>query len=428
MLRKSVFPLILLLCVGIIIPLQQAAAEERLYEIAFVKPIFTATAYQQNGFYKFFRNFVNVPATTFVTHDLHLLDTHLVDEWGWSSGFNHFIHSPKLKDWGIVLGSNAVIISDLDVHEGILFRSNGENRYEAVVVGFSEYVTAKQYSEYRSFVEKGGKLVLLDANFFLAEVAYNKETKMLKLVKGHGWSFDGKIAKRDEFRRWPKENAEWLGSNYFPLGRFEVKFKGAMADTKHPISVALRTKFGANVFKDYVRHEENGVLNPKAKIIAHWSADLQEGKIAAYELRHGKGIVFHTGIFGDNMIASDEPFQFLVLSMIRYEVPQKKLKISRVNLSNDCEFQNAFIELRNYADEQLDVSDWKIVAGERIFNRVLHGMIIPPKSSIFIEALDDSLSMTDLLILDEKGSIHHDPVLGTEELSADKEPMMFLPC
>ncbi len=408
-------------------PFQQAAAEERSYEIAFVKPIFTATAYQQNGFYKFFRNFASVPASTFVTHDLHFLDVPLVDEWGWSSGFNYFIHSPKLKEWGIVLGSNAAIISDLDVHEGILFKSDGEKRYKTIVVGFSEYVTARQYSEYRRFVEKGGKLVLLDANFFLVEVDFSKETRTLKLVKGHGWSFNGKVAKKDEFRRWAKENVQWLGSNYLPLGRLEVKFKGAMADTKHPISVALRTKFGANVFKDYVRHEENVLLNSKGKIIVYWSADLQEGKIAAYELRHGKGIVFHTGIFGDNIIASDEAFQFLVLSMIKYEVPQKKVKVNMVKLSYAYEFQRTFIELRNYTDEHLDVSDWRIVAGESVLYRLSSGMIIPPKSSIFVDASDDSISDKDFLILDGKGSILHDLALEAEEISVDRE-LMFFPC
>ena len=421
--RRSALCILLLLSLSVL-PLQEVRAEQREYEIAFVKPIFTATAYQTNGFYKFFRIFHDISASTYVTHNLHLLEVPIVDDWGWSSGLNWFIHSPKIREFGISLGSNAIVINDIDVHNGILFKSDGRIRYKTVVVGFSEYVTAEQYSEYRRFVEEGGKLVLLDANYFLAEVAYNKDANTLRLVKGHGWSFDGKKANKDVFRRWPKQNAEWTGSNYFPLRRLDVDYNGAMANNSHPISVALRLRFGTYVFKDYVRHEENVVVNPRARIIALWSTHKEDGRVAAYELRHKKGIVFHTGIFGDNIITYDEAFQLMFVNMINYERPLKKLKVKVVHTSLGYDDYRAFLEVSNFSNEQLDVLGWKVVAGQRLLFTPKQGIVIPPRASKLIDMSEHVTPhdpiLKDLLIFDSRWSMHHNLPFEEEQF---KEPL-----
>ena len=415
-LNTSAICMVLLLFLSAL-PLE-AKAEAQGYEIAFVKPVFTATAYQTEGFYKFFRAFQNIPASTYVTHNLNLLEVPVVDSWEWSSGLNWFIHSTKLREWGIFLGSNAIVISDIDVHRGILFRNDGGIRYKTVVVGFSEYVTAKEYSEYRRFVEEGGKLVLLDANYFLAEVAYNERTNTLRLVRGHDWSFDGKMAKKDVFRRWPYENAEWTGSNYAPL-RIDIHYQGALANTSHPISIALRLGFGAKVFKDYIGHEENVVSNPNARVIAQWSTNKQDGKVAAYDLRYGKGIVFHTGIFGDNIITHDEAFQMMFASMINYERPMNKLRARIVHAYADYADYKVFLELTNFATEDLDVSDWKVIAREGLL--FTHQKVIVPARGVKLIYLGDHVFpydplLNELMIFDRKWSLHYEPSFDGESL------------
>jgi hypothetical protein len=55
---------------------------------------------------------------------------------------------------------------------GALLDENGTRRFDAVILGFTEYVTAQEYSAYKHFVADGGRLIFMDATNFLAEVKF----------------------------------------------------------------------------------------------------------------------------------------------------------------------------------------------------------------------------------------------------------------
>ena len=150
--------------------------------IAFVNPIFTTTAYQKNGFYDFYKlHSKNLSSTTYIRSDLSLLNVTTVNGWGAGSGRFGFIQTFEQKRY---LATASPILTDIDINNGLLFSKNGSRMYDSVVVGFSEYVTAKEYQEYLRFVAMGGTLIFLNACNFLAQVQYNPSTGNLALVSG----------------------------------------------------------------------------------------------------------------------------------------------------------------------------------------------------------------------------------------------------
>ena len=86
--------------------------------------------------------------------------------------------------------------------EGSLFNQDGSSRFDVVVLGFIEYITSQEYSDYQRFVASGGRLIVMDASNFVAEVKHYPETNHLALVRGHGWGFDGRKVWRDVFYIW----------------------------------------------------------------------------------------------------------------------------------------------------------------------------------------------------------------------------------
>jgi hypothetical protein len=64
---------------------------------------------------------------------------------------------------GIVLGNNTWILSDIDVNNGALFDSKGLRRFDVIILGFTEYVTQKEYFAYKRFVASGGHILFLSA-------------------------------------------------------------------------------------------------------------------------------------------------------------------------------------------------------------------------------------------------------------------------
>ena len=158
--------------------------------VAVVKPVFTATAY--SSFYSFYAKYVNTPNDQIITTDLQLLNTTLVDSWGWSDGLRQFLSSNAARANGLVLEKNLTILTDVSVNGGGLLYENGTRRFDAVILGFTEYVTSQEYSAYKHFVADGGRLIFMDATNFFAEVKFYSQTNHLALVKGHGWGFDGK--------------------------------------------------------------------------------------------------------------------------------------------------------------------------------------------------------------------------------------------
>ena len=303
--------------------------------VAIVKPVFSATAYSASfggpdSFYQFYSKHGNDPQN--VTTDLNLLNVSIVDGWGWSGDLSKYISS-YVGDYGLgsIAARSFTILSDIDVTEGGLFNQNGSNsRFDVVVLGFTEYVTAEEYYSYQRFVASGGRLVMMDASSFVAEVKYYPQTNHLSLVRGHGWGFNGKTAWHDVWYRWKSENANWVGSNqccstqsnnapcnaWWPWQR---KYNGAQVVGNYPISSVLKEKFGPVVFQCYMGHEENGVTNmTDTTILALWQASnpSPQNTIAAYLHRYVNGTVVDIGIMSSDVVNPDESIQFFLISSI----------------------------------------------------------------------------------------------------------------
>jgi hypothetical protein len=109
--------------------------------VAVVKPAFTATAY--SSFYAFYTKYVNTPEDQIIRSDLQLLNATLVDSWGWSDGLQQFLSSNSARANGLVLEKNLTVLTDVSVNDGGLLYENGTRRYDAVILGFTEYVTLR---------------------------------------------------------------------------------------------------------------------------------------------------------------------------------------------------------------------------------------------------------------------------------------------
>jgi hypothetical protein len=297
-------------------------------KIAVIKPVFTTTAY--SSFYAFYSKYAKTPPGVLIKTDLNLLNATLVDGWGYSYGLYSFITSDMARKAGIVLGNNTWILSDIDVNNGALFDSKGLRRFDVIILGFTEYVTQKEYFAYKRFVASGGHILFLSACNFLAEVSYNPATKKVALVKGHGWVFNGTAAWRGPYARWYDENTNWVGSNYRLFFTQGYSIQGAVANTTHPLSEALRQRFSQPLFTSYQPHEENIVTNTTDWIIAYWRLTNLHHKgwvVAIYEHKYLQGSVIHTGVFGTDIIASDQEFQYFVIQALYYFAALSHVKL-----------------------------------------------------------------------------------------------------
>jgi hypothetical protein len=281
--------------------------------IAFVKPVFTATAY--SSFYSFYKIHRGTQVGQYVTTNLNLLNTSLVDTWGWSDGIWTYLNSANAATDGIILGRNTAVITDVDVDQNGLFFDNGTRKYDVVVLGFTEYVTANEYYAYKHFVLSGGKLVFLDADNFMVEVKYYPISNKVSLVNGHGWAFNGTAAWPSVFDAWRDESAQWIGSVFSLYRTQRYYFNGATPNPGQQIGQALIQAFGSRVFTCYAPHEENAITNPNDTIIALWNvSNLKQHNltVAAYELNQGNGTIIHTGVFGSDIISTDREMQFFL--------------------------------------------------------------------------------------------------------------------
>jgi hypothetical protein len=283
-------------------------------KFAIVKPVFTATAY--SSYYTFYSKYSNAPRNHNITTDLGLLNVTLVDGWGWSNGLREFAMSKTARDFGLVVGKNLAILTDVNATQGGLFNNDGSNKYDVTVLGFSEYVSTLQYQAYRHFVAQGGRLILMDAVNFLAEVRYYPLSRHLALVSGHGWGFDGKRVWFDLFERWRDESRNWVGSNFCCSTN---RYSGAVMSGNHSLSLAMRQAFGPLVFTSYHGHEENQVTNMTGTVIlARWvqtPPDLHK-LIATYLHRYVNGTVIHIGVMASDVISFDQSVQAFLASCI----------------------------------------------------------------------------------------------------------------
>jgi hypothetical protein len=170
----------------------RGSGSNRRFNIALIKPTFTAAAYN-SAFYKFYFLFIHASARTNITTHLNLLSSKIPKQLTPSSSASTMSFLPHhLKT--LLPQSNINVLTDVDVDTGSIFVKNGitSNRYDIMIIGHQEYVTQREYNNLKQFVANGGTLIVLDGNAFYAQVKYNRNTDAITLVKGHGWAFNGK--------------------------------------------------------------------------------------------------------------------------------------------------------------------------------------------------------------------------------------------
>jgi len=274
-------------------------------KIGLVKPIFTDAAYD-NKFYVFYKKDAKVLPKVNVTTDLDLLNSKITNyQVGTVNNVFAMLDLITTLKW-IDNKTNIHIISDVDVHKGIIFTDvplNKSNSYDTLILGHQEYVTQTEYDNLRQFVSNGGTMIVLDGNVFYAQVKYFDENNTISLVKGHEWAFNGKSAWKSISERWPNETKVWVGSNYFCY----LCIKGFKND---PFN--------------YFPHEEQQVTNPKDLILFNYNpfgiqAHVNKNAtVATYELTYGRGKTIAIGIYSDDIIQNRGFDRFFDSLIIKY--------------------------------------------------------------------------------------------------------------
>ena len=295
---------------------------DRKINIAFIKPSFTATAYD-NSFYDFYTLYKDTPAGKSVATNLNLLTSKVTTQTtdSSSSALAMLYLSKNIKS--LLPGSNTVILTDADVDGGNIFTAkNKSNKYDILIIGHQEYVTQQEYDNLKQFVAGGGTMIVLDGNIFYAEVKYDRNTQTVTLVKGHGWSFNGMYALKSVAERWKDETSQWVGSNYlcyrcgitFDNDPFEYKQHEEQYITNH---------------KDRILFNYNALMPKQLKLLsAQPSSSLssstttaaEQGKhiIATYELSYQKGKVIVIGIYSDDIITNSKFDKYFYTLLLRY--------------------------------------------------------------------------------------------------------------
>jgi hypothetical protein len=243
------------------------------------------------GFYTFYAKYSNVTVGQNITADLNYMtgDIPGIPERAYFAPLVEVVRN-------FVPDYEVTIITDTDVHDGLIFAQAGEsinfeqNAFDVLILLHNEYVTQQEYDNFRRFVNNGGVLVFLDGNTFYGEVTYDSKYCTATLVKGHDWEFDGTSVRRSVAERYFNETREWVGSNFL------------INDISDPVTFE-NNPYNASHF------EENYVTNPRATIIHDYEMKLGEGyqgdpsdankTIATYELASGSGKVIFLGIFAE---------------------------------------------------------------------------------------------------------------------------------
>jgi hypothetical protein len=275
--------------------------------IAVVMPTFTAAAYT-NAFYVFYNKYINVTRGVNITTDLNLVSSKVTNEPSSSASGLAMLYLLGNLKW-ITPDSNVDFHTDQDVDAGSIFQANGSNAYDVIILGHQEYVTQKEYDNFKQFVGNGGTMIILDGNVFYAEVKHDNNTDTVTLVKGHSWAYNGKSAWRSVDERWKNETAQWVGSNY----------------------ISGISKFANNPF-DYLPHEKQYTTNPKDVILLNYNATIPSNisrdisnktgsiVVATYELNYLKGKVIALGLYSDDIITNGSFDRYFDSLLLQYAV------------------------------------------------------------------------------------------------------------
>ncbi|MBI3858853.1 MAG: hypothetical protein HY296_01225 [Thaumarchaeota archaeon] len=202
-------------------------SEEVRGAVAVVQPTFTSTAYRESisangGFYTFYAKYAS--SSAIILQDLTWLELRIPfadgSVAGWGTDFN--LYAQVLANY-----SNAVVVTDPQVDGGALFAS-GTRRFEKVFVLHEEYVTAREYTQFKQFVASGGELYLMYGDEL--EVLVNYSSGVETFVAGHGWAFNGTAAYKSQARPFETQNENWVGSSYYPLSAGNETFRDSGAE------------------------------------------------------------------------------------------------------------------------------------------------------------------------------------------------------
>jgi hypothetical protein len=130
-----------------------------------IKPILTIRAYQNNGFYDFFRNKCSVSCLTIKINDTRAFAA----------------SAPGLEALRWIGYSRVVTDADVDQNPSIL------SKFKTVIVLHNEYVTKREFDA----ITSQKHVVYLYPNAMFAEVTYDPVNHTITLTKGHRYPLQG---------------------------------------------------------------------------------------------------------------------------------------------------------------------------------------------------------------------------------------------
>ena len=333
--------------------------------IAFVKPIFTATAY--GSFYSGFSTGARTKNGYYGNPKLdatNYFNNKLVNSWSTSSGIVSYVNQLREKY------DNINIITDLDLHNGAVFDKNGTPIYSTLVFMHNEYVTMQEYYNLIRFIKAGGNAIILNGNAFFAEVDYDPHSQYVKLVSGHGWQFDGKNGTRsDDYYRFYKsignfEHSNYIGSRYCAFNKgstngADVKYNNS---NPHPVAVSLYKNGLTKLATNYNSHEENCLLTPNVHKIASWDPNFQVDHrgLHVYEIfPHGSygGSIIHFSIFGSNQLSSRSDLKQLFELCVKHQSNQLIEPWIRYPMNNAYLKSNIILDFDNFWDTKVYINN-----------------------------------------------------------------------
>ncbi|HET9009310.1 MAG TPA: hypothetical protein VFN17_04235 [Nitrosarchaeum sp.] len=127
----------------------------------FIVPLFTASAYSQNGFYDFYKGTCDTCLTTKIVS---------IDDLGEQSSAN----AVKVLE---LLDYDSITDIELDKNPDIL------SKYEKIIVLHNEYVTKNMFNAITSHPN----VIYLYPNALYGEISTNYEDDTISLIRGHGY-------------------------------------------------------------------------------------------------------------------------------------------------------------------------------------------------------------------------------------------------